>query len=300
MKRVVLCPYLAAMWASMAPLYAEHVAAGDAVTVMSLPYGIRDPEGNVSAYRRDSGYPVETEKADIDVLRNMRPDRIYFHNPYDYNNTITQIHPNYHSKQLAQCTDDLVYVPYYTMPESPGGDVEYIITAPGVLRANHIIVYSKESKETFFNVLGKHSVDWKDRIIVKQRPQPRHYTKPLEWMLAAKNRKLIMLGTSLSALINRREEELARITKAIVDHQNNSCCLVWRPHPLYDAALIAMYPYLRSMYRDIVHHYIEYEQGILDESWDVERAVALCEEYIGDPSSVAGMFREQGKPVQYI
>ena len=69
---------------------------------------------------------------------------------------------------------------------------------------------------------------------------------------------------------------------------------------MYDATLIAMLPYLRNMYHDIVRTFIEYQQGILDTSWDLERAVALCSEYIGDPSSVTAFFREQGKPVKII
>lgn len=300
MKRVVFCPYLSAMWASMAPLYAEHVAAGDDVTVMSLPYAVRDPSGDALEYQTDTGYPVPQTVASVHVLKQMHPDIIYFHNPYDNRNAITQILPAFHSRQLAACTEDLTYVPYYTMPMDPGADVEHIILAPGVRRADHIIVYSKESADAYFSILGQYSVDWKRRIIVKQRPPKTNYTMPTGWQMIAKGRKLIMLGTSLSALINREDDELARITRTITENQNAQTCLLWRPHPLYKATLTALLPHLLLTYHGIVKTFVEHQQGILDTSWDLDRAVTLCSEYIGDPSSVVGFFHEQDKPVRLI
>ena len=297
MKRVVFCPYLSAMWASMAPLYAEHVAAGDSITVMSLPYAVRDSAGTPGEYRTDLGYPVPQTVASIHVLKEMHPNVIYFHNPYDNINAITQINPAYYSRKLAECTDDLTYVPYYTM----GGDLEHIIKAPGVRRADHIIVYSQEQADNYFSVLGQYSVDWKQRIIIKQRPAPRtDYEMPAEWIRIARGRKLVMLGTSLGALLNREDEELALICRTISDNQNSQICLLWRPHPLYDATLSALLPNRLKTYHAIVRNFVEYQQGILDTSWDLERAVTLCTEYLGDPSSVVWFFHEQNKPVRFI
>lgn len=297
MKRVAFCPYLSAMWASMAPLYAEHVAAGDSVTVMSLPYAVRDSAGTPGGYRTDLGYPVPQTVASIHVLKEMHPDTIYFHNPYDDRNIITLVHPAFHSKKLAECTEDLVYVPYYTS----GGDLEHIIKAPGVRRANRIIVYSQESYDAYFSILGQYSVDWKRNIILKQRSAPRtDYEMPAEWIRIARGRKLVMLGTSLGALLNREDEELALICRTISDNQNSQICLLWRPHPLYDATLSALLPNRLKTYHAIVRNFVEYQQGILDTSWDLERAVTLCTEYLGDPSSVVWFFHEQNKPVRFI
>lgn len=297
MKRIVFCPYLSAMWASMAPLYAEHVAAGDEVTVMSLPYAGRDHSGNVLEYHTDTGYPVPQTVASIHVLKEMHPDIIYFHNPYDNINIITQVQPIFHSKHLRGCTDDLIYVPYYTMPMSPGGDVRHIIEAPGVRRANHIVVYSQASAKTYMSVLNAD----KECIIIKQRPEPRtDYEMPYEWQRISRGRRLVMLGTSVGALMDNKVEELAKICNVIGKYQHEDACLLWRPHPLYDATLTALLPKLQKTYRGIVNNFVEYQLGILDTSWDLERAVTLCTEYIGDPSSLVGFFNEQGKPVQII
>ena len=297
MKRVVFLPYLSAMWASLAPLYEEHKAAGDDVYVMPLYYGIRDTKGHVSTYRVDNNFPVPTIKPSIEWLKENHPDTIYFHNPYDEINSVTNIHPSFYSSELAKYTDDLVYVPYYSL--GIGGNIPRRGYLPGVRHAHRIIVwtYPDRKQHVLDRVLAQ---GWEGHATVKERPEPKRYTEPLEWGLIRKNRKLIMLGTSLGALLERRDEEFDRITKAIMDNQNDICCLLWRPHPLYDATLYANFPYLRKRYYDMIHNFIRFRQGILDESWDVERAVTLCAEYIGDPSSVAEFFLQQGKPVKYI
>jgi len=298
MKHIVFCPYISSMWASMSQLYAEHVAAGDNVMVMPLPYAVRSPNGMTLEYKTDTDYPVPVIEADAGLLREMHPDTIYFHNPYDGNNLITQVRPEFFSKRLAERTNNLIYVPYYTIPMSSGNDLKRIMTAPGVKRAHRIIVYSEESARAYFSVLGS---AWEGRIIVKPRQAPRtDYAMPDEWAEMARDRRLIMLGTSLAALINREDEELDRITKTIMDNQNDLVCLLWRPHPLYEAALTSMLPELRERYHAIVRDFTANNRGILDTSWDVERAVALCSEYIGDASSVVGFFHEQGKPVRLI
>ena len=300
MKTVIFCPYLSAMWASLAPLYAEHVAAGDNVIVMPIPFTTRDRNGIPMTYRVDA-FPVPTVEPSSSWLRDIHPDALYFHYPYDDRNAVTIISREFFSSRLAEYTDDLIYVPYYTMPCGAGGDVDHIIVAPGVLKADHIIVYSEASRAKYIDVLHRSThADWSSRVIVKNRPKPQTYTMPQEWAEISRGRDLIMLGTSLGAVIYNNAVELAKIRHVIESAQKTDTCLLWRPHPLYDATLTAMLPELRRSYREIVETFIEYQQGILDTSWDLERAVALSSAYIGDPSSVVGFFREQGKPVTII
>jgi len=293
---VVFLPYLASMWASMSPLYSEHVLNGDQVTVMPLPFTTRDRDGHPMTYRVDEGFPVPIRNASIIQLREQRPDRIYFHNPYDGTNTITQIEPHFFSKHLKECTDDLTFVPYYTQ----GGDLPTIIRAPGVRNSDHVVVWSQIQKDRYTSILCQFSVDWARKIIIKDRGIQRSYAIPPEWKAAARGRRLIMLGTSLSAVLNDKAAELEKIHNTIMAHQNDQICLVWRPHPLYDAALVAMLPSLYKPYRNMINAFIEYDQGILDTSADLERSVSVCQEYIGDPSSVVSFFIEQNKPVTII
>lgn len=296
---VVFCPYLASMWASMRPLYDEHVSSGDNVCVMPLPYCTRNYDGSVSEYIVDD-YPVETVQADITDLERMRPDRIYFHNPYDDHNAITMVNPSFFTKRLAACTSDMVFVPYYTHGFTDGGDIETVIRSAGVRRANHIIVYSDAQKRRYADILAEYSIDWPGRIIVKKHPAYSYDTIPAEWDVIAHGRTLVMLGTSLSTLMHQKHYALDRIADIIHANQNDSVCLVFRPHPLYHATITAMFPELERPYRTIIDNFVRLQQGILDTSADVERSVYHCAEYIGNPSSIVAFFREQGKSIQLI
>lgn len=297
--KVFFLPYIAQMWSSMKPLYEEHISAGDDVSVMALPYCTRRYDESISDYRVDD-FEVDTIPPSIGYLERVHPDRIYFHNPYDDHNAVTMIEPHFFTKNLANCTDDLVFVPYYTHGYTDGSDLETIIKAQGVRRANHIVVYSEEQKKRFASILCGYSVDWKDRIIIKKRPQYQYGDIPEEWKKIAQGRKLIMLGTSLGTVIDQRDKALDNISRVISENQNNNVCLVFRPHPLYEATLTAMIPGILKRYHIIVDAFINFKQGIFDTTPDVERSVYFCEEYIGNPSSIVAFFRQQGKPITII
>ena len=294
---VVFCPYLAAMWCSMRSLYDEHVAAGDDVSVMPLPYCTQDYGGNLSPYMVDV-FSVPTIPADITALERSHPDRIYFHNPYDDHNRITMVNPSFFSNRLAACTNDLVFVPYYTNAYTDGDDIETVIRSAAVRRSNHIVVWSEAQKERYSSILCEYSREWADRIVVKRRSIRQFEDVPKQWQDVARGRRLVMLGTSLSTLMTGRQVALNRLFDAIRDNQNDNICLVFRPHPLYMATIRAMMPELGRSYRAIVNDFVENNRGILDTTPDVERSVYYCREYIGNASSIVALFREQGKPVR--
>ena len=73
--------------------------------------------------------------------------------------------------------------------------------------------------------------------------------------------------------------------------------LLWRPHPLMEATIKSLRPGLREEYEELVEEYREQGWGIYDDTADVDRAVALCDGYYGDQSSVVKLCREAGKLV---
>ena len=73
--------------------------------------------------------------------------------------------------------------------------------------------------------------------------------------------------------------------------------LLWRPHPLIRATIEAMRPQLWEEYEGIVKEYCEAGWGIYDDTPDMDRAIALCDAYYGDHSSLVRLCQEAGKPV---
>ena len=69
-----------------------------------------------------------------------------------------------------------------------------------------------------------------------------------------------------------------------------------------EATIKSLRPGLREEYGELVEEYREQGWGIYDDTADVDRAVALCDGYYGDQSSVVRMCREAGKlvMVQYV
>ena len=73
--------------------------------------------------------------------------------------------------------------------------------------------------------------------------------------------------------------------------------LLWRPHPLLLETIHSMRPQLQAEYEGIVDKYRNDGWGIYDDTADLDRAIALCDAYYGDGSSVVQLCQEAGKPV---
>ena len=59
----------------------------------------------------------------------------------------------------------------------------------------------------------------------------------------------------------------------------------------------SMNPQALAPYLELVDKYKQEKIGIYDDSKDLHRAMALSDAYYGDRSSVAELFRQQGKPI---
>ena len=64
--------------------------------------------------------------------------------------------------------------------------------------------------------------------------------------------------------------------------------------------IVSSNPEAEEPYRKIVERYQEQKIGIYDDSTDLHRAVNLSDAYYGDGSSVAELFRQQGKPIMIM
>ena len=56
------------------------------------------------------------------LLEDKKPDAVFIHNPYDQNNRLTSVHPDFYSSRLKKYADQLIYLPYYTTAST--GNVE--------------------------------------------------------------------------------------------------------------------------------------------------------------------------------
>lgn len=285
--KVFFLPYCASMWRSLAPLWQEHKDAGDDVSVIPIPYYGRDRSGALATYHWDiCRYPVPVRQGVC--ISEEHPDIIYYHNPYDGDNTITSVEPTMYSGELKRVTDELIYAPYYT--EGMGGDLESAVRAPGIDNADKIITWSEDQQKAYQY--------WHPdkEVVLKKRPALPPAEVPPEWERRINGRRVIFFGTSLSSLMRDPKSEIKKIDQVI---RTTEDCLLWRPHPLFVDTINALFPQFGNQYMKCLQRFAQTE-GIFDDSWDLERAAVIADEYLGDPSSVVKLFWDQNKPVRLI
>lgn len=328
-KEVVFLPYKASMWDSLESVWkaADEDENCDAY-VIPIPYYDKNPDGSFREmhYEGDQ-YPayVPITKYDEYDMGERRPDMIFIHNPYDECNYVTSVHPFFYSKNLKKFTENLVYIPYFILgeikPENQAAvdSMSHFCTVPGVFNANKVIVQSEDMRQVYINVLLKETGStevlrqyWENKILGLGSPKVDMVLNtrkedlfiPEEWLRIIKKsdgswKKIIFYNTTVAALLKNSEQMLIKIESVFVTFKENKdeVALLWRPHPLVESTLISMRPQLWEQYKIIRDRYISEAWGIYDDTADMDRAIAVCDAYYGDSSSLVQLCRKIGKPV---
>lgn len=123
---------------------------------------------------------------------------------------------------------------------------------------------------------------------------------PDNWKEIVNGKKVILYNTSVSNLLHGREKHIKKMKWVFqVFQRHPEVVLWWRPHPLELSTIESMIPYLTTEYVEMRKNYKDKNIGILDESADLHRAIAVSDAYYGDWSSVAQLYKAAGKPVLY-
>lgn len=328
-QEAVFLPYKASMWDSLESIWKAAAEDLDCdAFVIPIPYYTKNPDGSFREehYEGDQypDYVPVTWYEDYDFA-GRKPDVIFIHNPYDNCNYLTSVHPFFYSKNLKQFTEKLVYISYFILEEIEPNNkeivktIEHFCTVPGVLYADKVIVQSEKMRQIYVNVITeftKHtSADrkyWNEKILGLGSPKVDKVLNtrkddvkvPREWLKIIEKedgswKKIIFYNTSITALLQNGEQVLKKIQDAFSMFKENTdeVALLWRPHPLIRATIEAMRPELWEEYEGIVREYCEAGWGIYDNTADIDRAIALCDAYYGDPSSLVRLCEEAGKPV---
>lgn len=123
---------------------------------------------------------------------------------------------------------------------------------------------------------------------------------PDNWKEVVRGKVVILYNTGVSSLMHLKEkqvEEMKWVFRVFQEHPE--VVLWWRPHPLELSTLQSMLPALEEQYRELRQQYMEENIGILDESVDLNRAIAISDAYYGAWSSVAELYKAVKKPVLY-
>lgn len=298
----VFLPYKASMWDSLESVWQEANADPDCdAYVIPIPYFDRNPDGSFcEAHYEAEMYPdyVPITKYDEFDFDAHHPDMVYIHNPYDYANHVTSVHPFFYSDNLKKFTDCLIYIPYYA---TAGGMSEGQSLCPAYINADYIVIQTEKFREYFdknisdekFLVLGSPKFD---SVIHKCQNPP---VPPEEWQEKMRDRKVYFYNTSINGMLGNTEAFLKKM-KYVFDifQGREDACLIWRPHPLLESTFDSMRKEYKPVYEALKTLFIEENIGIFDETSDIENTIALSDVYIGDSgTSVTSLFGVVGKPL---
>ncbi len=326
-REVVFLPYNASMWDSLETLWEKEKSDPNSIVyVVPIPYYEKNADGTV----RKLVYDLDKFPKNVPVvsfrkynIEERHPDAIYIHNPYDDLNFVTSVPPEFYSPKLKQCTDELVYTPYYVLDEIDPENKAALkaawgfVVKPGVINSDRVIVQSENWRKVYIElivgVLGEeHRAEWEKKVEVlpssklvrAKNLKAWDYDIPPEWMdkildSEGNRKKIIFYNVSLGTLLREEEKEMQKIERVLDIFKENldKVTLLWRPHPLVEATLASMKPALLQWYLSIVKRYREENWGIFDDSAEIDRAIAVSDAYYGDDSSVVWMYKETGKPI---
>lgn len=123
---------------------------------------------------------------------------------------------------------------------------------------------------------------------------------PNNWKKIIQGKKVIFYNTSVTSLLSGKERHIDKIRWVFkIFQQHTEVVLWWRPHPLELSTVQSMLPNLEPSYRELRKWYEDENIGILDESADLNRAIAISDAYYGDWSSITGLYKAIKKPILY-
>ena len=311
--RVLFLPYKYSMWDSFASIFeAAKEDENCEVYVMPIPYYDKDQEGNLTEMHDES----ESYPDDVGIISwrgnqvdEIDPDVIFIHNPYDGNNLVTSIHPDYYTNKLVRNDRVVIYVPYYVSYTDDEGISVFMGGAE--YYTDYVIVQSEWYKEKFeFEMLKHNILNDGNKFIVLGNPKYdkirslNKYEYPLrdDWkeklLDASGNKKFtVLLDTTFEVLTKGRGKTLKKVEEVIgFFEKQKDFALIWRPHPLIKPTLRNMCPELIPTYVKLVVRCKNLDNCIFDDTNDMHTAMAWSDAFMGKYGSMIELYRVAKKP----
>lgn len=315
-KEFVFLPYKYSMWDSLESIWrAASEDRENCITyVVPIPYCDLNPDGTVKEWHCEREcFPADIPTLDwqeID-LKQLHPDAIFCHNPYDNFNKATSVDSRYYSQTLRNQTELLVYVPYFLTakrwPEIQADLSIYHNMDMMVVQKDHMQIAPKQFSDIKENDI-RYLEDYisAEKLVALGSPKidkiyycEQHPHIPPQWLDYIAGRKVIFYNTSISGILQQGQRFLNKM-KYIFDifRQRKDVVLLWRPHPLMESCVQSIQPELYDEYMAIKQSFLDEQIGIFDDTPDLEMTMAICDAYLGESSSsVVSLFGYAGKPI---
>ena len=302
-REVLFLPVGAYEWKTLTPLYDELQNDPNVdVFIVPLPLMFKDYFGNVimsdeeitaqlSAQKYPENLPIKPFY-EYDAALHC-PDQIFIQNPYDGENPCLTVPQAFYASNLLPFTDDLVYVPIGATSEFTEKDtidqtvMQYYVTAPGVIRSDHVYVQSENIRTQYINALSSFAgedsrVIWENKICPKPELfAPRH-------IHSASRKKDLLFLISIYEEAEHRDIFKAAITSRIATLAANSDKIHVTICSYPDAAIG---PFVQEIAKENGIEIVSYPAGSPD------AFVSKFDAYYGSSSPLVPVFAALKKPV---
>jgi hypothetical protein len=264
-------------------------------------------------------------------LKKRRPDAVFINNPYDDNNAVTTVHPDFYCENIGGYTDLLVYIPYFVTNESDDEKTmigRHFVETTGCIFSDRVFVQSENARASYSfqytdivkylknaEELKAHS----DKFVSTGSPKfekviretEASYDIPSDWAKKiyrpdGSKKTVIFFNTGITAMLyysydqtekKVRDTYINKLESILSEFEKrDDCVLLWRPHPLMESTVKTMRPALLAEYKSIVADFLAKDFGIYDTTDDFHAAVSVSDAFFGDISSVQYLFTLCGKP----
>ena len=270
-------PYKRSMWNSMESVYQECRNAGAVAYVLTLPYYLMPDKKMVN---EQDLFPEEGT-LDISMIQKISFDYLVIHYPYDGNNKVTSMLPEYYTAELRNY-GKVIFIPYSC---SPG-----IFTRlhKGLANIDYAFLCSEAEADSFISEWQAHGVDFSGRVFGFGSPK-------MDAIKKCSCGSATLVINSLAPYLSAPFIRIQAYQRVITDEIDRGRNVIFCPHPLLRQTIKSMRPDTAEAYSQFIKWCNEQENVIVDETENLEQALEEADYLISDPSSVLEMWQSTGR-----
>lgn len=277
-------PYKRSMWNCMSSVYAECKAAGATVYCLPIPY--YRMKGRKVVDRMDYEREYFSEAQPISLLEVVDLDYLVIHYPYDSNNVVTNMLPEYYTEQLKKY-GEVIYIPY-TCTSGRQFRVQ-----PGIANVDYAFLPSEADAAAFVQEWAALGVDFSGRVFGYGSPKMDAIQK------CGTGSATLVIG-SLAAFLASPMDRINLWQNHITNEIGRGRKVIFRPHPLLRQTIKSMRPDMMAHYDKFIAWCETRDNVSVDVSEDLETALSSADYLISDPSSVLEMWQSTGREYRII
>lgn len=325
----VFLPFRASTWNALESVWQAAKEDPDCrAYVIPIPYYDKNPDGVLGGMHFEvESFPQNVTLTSYECydFAGRRPDMIFIQNPFDDQHYTISVPHFFYSDNLKQFTENLIYIPWFVIDEIDAEDelgmqsAQEFVISPGVRNADQVILQSEQMRRIYIELLtrseGEHTrIRWEEKIlgigsplhdlapaIQKEKGSIVKEWEQLLYKSDGSRKKIILYGTSISMLLQYREQMLKKLESVLGNFYKirDEVLLIWKPE---DAAWIERMVSipdreLTRAYQGIVEKYLSEGWGIYDKEHDLERVVLAVDAFYGDSCRAIQLSRNAGIPV---